>query len=284
MSNLASVDPQSTRSANSGLERSRTLVFADDRSPRADVAWLWICSQRWDGWNVEVITASPTQWGQSNDETVLHPWQPECPRALFAESKLGRVTYLTAAADPRLLLLRAGGLLVLGEHGPGLLKSLHLASTVEWLLRKPAGPMVIARRGSRVERVLVCHDGFDHADDAAATFGRLPWASDTHVTVITAQTPFVDADHARTLAEQTLARYGVHAQAQIRSGEPTVVIKRAIREIEPDLVVLGTSGRSRLERLAVGSTANAIIREGDYSVLVARRPEPEASETTMAVT
>ena len=52
MSNVASVDLHSTRSANRGPERSRTLVFADDRSPGADVAWLWICSQRWDGWNV----------------------------------------------------------------------------------------------------------------------------------------------------------------------------------------------------------------------------------------
>ena len=35
----------------------RTVVFGDDSSLAADIAWLFINSQRWPGWRLEVIAA-----------------------------------------------------------------------------------------------------------------------------------------------------------------------------------------------------------------------------------
>ena len=38
---------------------TRRLVFGDDQSQAADVAWLWINCHDWPGWQIEAVTATP---------------------------------------------------------------------------------------------------------------------------------------------------------------------------------------------------------------------------------
>ena len=35
------------------------LVFGDDGSSGADVAWLWVNEQVWPGWRIEVVAVEP---------------------------------------------------------------------------------------------------------------------------------------------------------------------------------------------------------------------------------
>ncbi len=41
------------------MAMTRRLVFGDDQSQAADVAWLWINSHAWPGWQIEALTATP---------------------------------------------------------------------------------------------------------------------------------------------------------------------------------------------------------------------------------
>jgi len=50
-------------------------------------------------------------------------------------------------------------------------------------------------------------------------------------------------------------------------GHITTVVLQAIREESPDLVVVGTQGRRGFDRLLMGSTAEAIIRNADCPVM-----------------
>ena len=54
-----------------------------------------------------------------------------------------------------------------------------------------------------------------------------------------------------------------------------------IREWEPDLVVLGTHGRSGFERFLLGSVATRIVHNGDANVLIV--PPAAAREQAEAV-
>ena len=64
------------------------LVFGDDASDAADVAWLWINSHRWTGWDLDVLTARrPEQFTvRPAEASQPHEWQPEHPRVPSAET------------------------------------------------------------------------------------------------------------------------------------------------------------------------------------------------------
>ena len=163
-----------------------TILFGDDGSPGADLAWLWINSQSWPGWRLEVLhaVAPPVGPPLPKERTEPHPWTPPVPRVPFRESAIDEVVHLTAESDPRLVLERPSDLVVVGARGAGFLKSMHLGSTVEWLLSRPPAPLVIARSGRPVTSVLVCHDGSVHADRAVRAIGSMPWISGVHVTLL----------------------------------------------------------------------------------------------------
>jgi nucleotide-binding universal stress UspA family protein len=248
-----------------------TILFGDDGSPGADLAWLWINSQSWPGWRLEVLhaVAPPVGPPLPKERTEPHSWTPPVPRVPFGESAIDEVVHLTAESDPRLVLDRPSDLLVVGARGAGFLKSMHLGSTVEWLLSRPPAPLLIARSGRPVTSILVGHDGSLHADRAVRALGSLPWISGVHVTLL-----WTDDRRGTVMPElgdvaAALIDAGALVDIQEQVGKPTKVILDRVDEHRPDLVVLGTRGLTGIERLRVGSTAGAVARSAPCSVLLA---------------
>lgn len=79
------------------------------------------------------------------------------------------------------------------------------------------------------------------------------------------------------LVRATIKRSHPDANIEIvvSEGKPATAILTAIREIEPDLVVMGTHGRSRLDHLLIGSVAERVVRKAPCSVLLVRT-DPKA--------
>jgi nucleotide-binding universal stress UspA family protein len=69
-----------------------------------------------------------------------------------------------------------------------------------------------------------------------------------------------------------LAKDGVTATPFIRVGNPVDEINRIIDEEQVSLVVMGTHGRSGLEKLLVGSVAERVVRSAACPVLTVRHP------------
>ncbi|HEX3179387.1 MAG TPA: universal stress protein [Methylomirabilota bacterium] len=63
---------------------------------------------------------------------------------------------------------------------------------------------------------------------------------------------------------------GVLARALVRTGAPAPVIAETAADERVDLVVVGTHGRSGLDRLLVGSVAERVVRTAPCPVLVAK--------------
>jgi nucleotide-binding universal stress UspA family protein len=247
--------------------KTKTIVFGDDGSPAADVAWLQINSQVWPNWRVEIarveIQMLPGKY------TYLHRWDPETPRTVFDEAMFTEVVNLKADGDPRLVLSRPCDLLVIGPRGPGLLKALHLGSTADWLLAHPPSPLLIAHHGSQVTEVLLCADGSVHANKVATALGTFPWLKQTHVTVLCVDDGRVNVGAATAAVAKQLETVDATLTVRVHTGNPTNEIKNAIEQLTPDLVAMGTRGLTGLRHLRVGSTASAITRTADCSVLVA---------------
>jgi nucleotide-binding universal stress UspA family protein len=55
---------------------------------------------------------------------------------------------------------------------------------------------------------------------------------------------------------------------RVRDGRPLEVISEAVKEIEPDLLLMGTQGRSGIAKLLLGSVAEEVLRSVEVDVLV----------------
>jgi nucleotide-binding universal stress UspA family protein len=75
--------------------------------------------------------------------------------------------------------------------------------------------------------------------------------------------PFVDL----------LTHHGIRAVKSVPAGEPDEILLRESRERNVDLIVLRTSGRKGLARLAVGRVAEQVLKKADRAVLLFHRVE-----------
>lgn len=263
------------------------ITFGDDHSAGADTAWKWITAQSWPGWAVDVVTVTdpPPEIASLFTHEPLHDFTPEHARTATESSSITEVRHLTTAYDPRIVLCEKhdSDLIVVGARGKGLLKSMHLGSTAEWLMRCPGTPLVVARTGHPVRRVVACVDGSGHARRAIEVLASMPWVRGCEVDIVTV----VEGEDVVGDAAQAAARRLTDAGARtsVRLMEPDVMsitvnpryrILDIIDQVQPDLVVMGTKGVTGLPRLVVGSVAGAVAHAAPCSVLLAR--DPHAAE------
>jgi nucleotide-binding universal stress UspA family protein len=93
-------------------------------------------------------------------------------------------------------------------------------------------------------------------------------------------------------------RYWQEQLEQIRPVDPTIPVHHVLLEGDPaaeivryahdagmDLIVMGTHGRTGLERLLMGSVAEKVMRESPCSVMVVKLPRgvPAAERSNVAV-
>jgi len=83
-----------------------------------------------------------------------------------------------------------------------------------------------------------------------------------------------DALAARALA---VGAEGVTARAVVKDGVAWKEIVRLAAEEHADMIVMGTQGRTGLERLLLGSVAERVLRHAPCPVLTVR-PEPNSKE------
>jgi len=81
-----------------------------------------------------------------------------------------------------------------------------------------------------------------------------------------------------TLAEGLQERRGLHTRVHLAVGTPWREIVELGSELSADLIVVGTHGREGLERILLGSVAQAVVRKASCPVLVVRPKTPHASD------
>jgi len=66
---------------------------------------------------------------------------------------------------------------------------------------------------------------------------------------------------------------GIDIQTSIVGGKPFIEIIKFARDNETDLIVMGTHGRSGLNHVIFGSTAEKVVRKAQCPVLTVKHPE-----------
>jgi nucleotide-binding universal stress UspA family protein len=186
-------------------------------------------------------------------------------------------------------------LVIVGSRGRGPLASMLLGSVAAEVVDHAPCPVLVAR-SERVQRLLVADDGSLDSSGAmhvVATWpifqgmttrvvsvapsldGEAPAGASRHPAASKAFAETVDALRSmhRLIADGTAGRLsdaGVPARAEIRMGDVAEQIIDAALESDADLIVLGSHGRTGLERVLLGSVARNVLHHAPCSVLIVR--------------
>jgi len=145
---------------------------------------------------------------------------------------------------------------------------------------------MVSRRHSQFKLILIGYDGSVQADRATESALALAQSLDAKVLLFAVARPpepativEVDAmlDDAREHFEEQFKKIiqrakdlGVELQTDIAVGHPVEQIVHRAEMDHVDLIVLGRRGRSRFEKMLVGSTAEKVLRYAHCPVMVVR--------------
>lgn len=254
----------------------------------------------------EILRASPLfpQAVQADMEAVIHA---ESRAAAAVEDRVKALTGRTAAdfdiriesgpADSALLRVAEevhATLVVTASRGLSGIVRLLLGSVAERVVRYAHCPVLIARPHQKTNKILVATDLSELSLPAVSTAAELAKKNSAELLVLYSldvmpspamglTVPFGGVpvipppeliEQMRTGAQAALAgiveRLGVKAEARVVEGDAASTILRTADEVNADLVVVATHGRTGLLRMAIGSVAEKVVRGARSSVLVAR--------------
>ena len=143
-------------------------------------------------------------------------------------------------------------------------------------------------------RILIAYEDSLDAEVAVEDVAARPWPKGTKVRLVTVlETPIATApasfefygpmivgvetslrEEAYTKIQTALAKFAQRADLEtsyeIKEGHPKTALLEAIQEWQADLVVVGSHGRTRMERLFLGSVSHALVTHAPCSVEVVR--------------
>lgn len=179
-------------------------------------------------------------------------------------------------------------LIVMGTHGRRGIDQRLLGSTTERTLRASPVPVLTMHEGAVLdpdfETILVPTDGSDVANAAADHAISLAERHDAalhvvHVVDVAATSPLGESaavlagleDAGKKAVDDVIDRANGaevrSVQASVLSGSPARSILDYTDDHDIDLVVMGTHGRSGLERYLIGSVTETVTRLADVPVL-----------------
>jgi nucleotide-binding universal stress UspA family protein len=191
-------------------------------------------------------------------------------------------------------------LIVIGTHGHSGLKHLWLGSTAENVVRHAPCPVLTVREQPiqvflpgqnpiRAKRILVPTDFSELSNRALRDAVALAEKFDATIDLVYViePPPYPEFGYAhipikeaglRELAEIQIGKLRAEVPAltrlvkdtMIRTGNAPYEIVQTALQLNSDLIVMSTHGRTGLKRLALGSTAEKVVRHATCPVLVLR--------------
>ena len=191
-------------------------------------------------------------------------------------------------------------LIVIGTHGHTALKHLWLGSTAENVVRHASCPVLTVREQPiavlmpgqnpiRARKILVPTDFSELSKSAVKEAVSLARRFNAKIDLVHVLEPPpypefgyvhipVKEGALRKLAESQIEKLRAEVPAlgellnytPIRTGNAPHEIVQSARELNAELIVIGTHGRTGIKRLALGSTAEKVVRHAHCPVLVLR--------------
>src|SRR4051794_31620167 len=144
-------------------------------------------------------------------------------------------------------------------------------------------------------KVILATDGTEYSNAARTMLARMKFEAGDQIMVVCVvdmamplavdiyggylpETSAIEAaarEHAAKVVDETIAGLretvpGVQVTGEVLFGSPDSRIVEMAEQINADLIVIGSHGYNRWERLLLGSVSNSVVHQAHCSVLVAR--------------
>lgn len=260
--------------ANAALEYAGEIAATEG----ATVHVLYVIDPEADPDAADDVVADGRKWAGETDSPVIdevHTGEPETAVLEYAT---------THDVDA----------VVMGTRGRSGVGRLLLGSVTESVVRNADVPVLVVRGASEVrrryplERIVVPTDGSEHADAALECGLDVARHHDAivHVLSVVDVTPAGIDDrndlrlerlesHAKGVvadAVEAAESGGLEAAGEVRYGSTDREIGAYADEVDADLLVMGTHGRSGVDRLLLGSVTERVLRTATAPVLTVRAP------------
>ncbi|CAD5108709.1 universal stress protein [Zestomonas carbonaria] len=189
-------------------------------------------------------------------------------------------------------------LLVLGTHRKSLLREIFIGTSAERIIRSSRLPVLRVASGGEDEyrKVLLAADMSANSAHAIQTSRALGLLGDSELHVVHVFEAFAKGEilmsaaeasivatatrEAKAQAEAELSQFLAQQQLDLPAGQvhveegfSVIELKRSIEELDPDLVVIGTHGRSGFKKLMLGSVAETLLGEVERDILCVPMPQ-----------
>jgi nucleotide-binding universal stress UspA family protein len=167
-------------------------------------------------------------------------------------------------------------LVVMGRRGVHWLERLVLGEAAARVVgHVKVSVLVVPQQAAMWEKgILVAVDGSRYADMAAVAAGHLAKQCGLPLTVLAVcASDDLSCDLIKPLADRVrdlLRQDGVAADSLALEGKPAETILQAARDNDCDLIVLGSHGRTGLDRLLMGSVSQQVVTQAKCPVLVVK--------------
>lgn len=277
-----------------GDGRAPRILVAMDGSPAARTALELVRGLAWPaGTALRLVHVAP-RFAEALRDSLLETAERLRSAQLTVE------TDVLGGGEPADRIVRDAGefqadLIVAGHRGHGAIATLLLGSVAAGIVERAACPVLIARLPS-CARVVLAEDGSPAAFEARRVLATWPVflgmpmrvvsvANVKGVPLLSEIAPAILEDARRerdellveareaydrlaTESAEQLRIAGRRAEAEIRSGDVASEILASAREMDADLIAMGSRGRGPLTRLVLGSAARDVLTRATCSVLV----------------
>ena len=142
-------------------------------------------------------------------------------------------------------------------------------------------------------KILLAVDGSEASDAAIDEVRERPWPPDSTVRVLSVTQQYMpsapdvvlasmpvdeirarlseEAEQLTRAAGERVAAPSLTVETDVREGDPRTAILDAADDWKADLIVVGSHGRTGIERLVMGSVAQSVVAHAHCSVEVVRR-------------
>ena len=167
-------------------------------------------------------------------------------------------------------------LVIMGRRGVHWLERLMLGEAAARVIGHVHCSVLVVPKESGMwdKGILLAVDGSRFADAAAVSAGILAKRCGLPVTVLSVcANDDLKCDMVQAMADRVrdlLRKDGVAADSVVKEGNPAKAIVEAAAENECDLIVLGSHGRTGLDRILIGSVSQQVVVQAKCPVLVAK--------------
>jgi nucleotide-binding universal stress UspA family protein len=167
-------------------------------------------------------------------------------------------------------------LVVMGRRGVHWLERLMLGEAAARVIGHVHCSVLVVTKESGMwdKGILLAVDGSRFADAAAVSAGILAKRCGLPVTVLSVcANDDLKCDMVQAMADRVrdlLRKDGVAADSVVKEGNPAKAIVDAAAENECDLIVVGSHGRTGLDRILIGSVSQQVVVQAKCPVMVVK--------------